>query len=76
MNLPRYEKRERLCLSLGTSDYLRTVGVTSVLAHCTVIHSDKYSAFVTRICHFDMGNGKAMAILLDQNCSKIFNLHF
>ena len=40
VNLPRYEKRERLCLSLGTSDYLRTVGVTSVLAHCTVIHSD------------------------------------
>ena len=39
VNLPRYEKRERLCLSLGTSDYLRTVGVTSVLAHCTVIHS-------------------------------------
>ena len=41
VNLPRYEKRERLCLSLGTSDYLRTVGVTSVLAHCTVIHSEK-----------------------------------
>ena len=40
VNLPRYEKRERLCLSLGTSDYLSTVGVTSVLAHCTVIHSD------------------------------------
>ena len=39
VNLPRYEKRERLCLSLGTSDYLRTVGVTSVLAHCTVIQS-------------------------------------
>ena len=39
VNLPRYEKHERLCLSLGTSDYLRTVGVTSVLAHCMVIHS-------------------------------------
>ena len=42
VNLPRYEKCEGLCLSLRTSDYLRTVGVTSVLAHCTVIHSVYY----------------------------------
>ena len=42
VNLPRYEKIERLCLSRGTSDILRTVGVASVLAHCTVIHSDKW----------------------------------
>ena len=60
VNLPRYEKRGRLCLSLGTSDYLRTVGVTSVLAHCTVIHSGvgtckKCEAVLTKIDNLCFG---------------------
>ena len=58
VNLPRYEKRERLCISLGTSDYLRTVGVTSVLAHCTVIHSDTDSLVKVivykAVCYYHM----------------------